>query len=347
MDSYENKNYGIFHNMTVEEFDNKKEEILRCLENTIYGQWRSGEKVNYEINDGGSVRIIVEKEGVKSSFTVNYYIPKETPKTEGGYPFWICMHNIPSMESGLKKGHAFLVINSLEVASDDYNHKGCFYDIYPYSTDRNSQTGVLAAWAWGASKVLDAVLKGLGKELNLNSSLSLVTGVSRWGKAVSVLGAFDHRFRMVIPACSGAGGLALYSHKSTGTVYDFSKIGGPADYTYGENEPLSCLQSDAEKGWFVDEFLEYKSIEDLPFDQDVLPKLAIDENSAYFIVAAHMNEDWVNAPSMWECYKRAYEYFKEKGMEDRLFTNFHPSGHAVIDEDMEVITRNFERLFIK
>lgn len=332
--------------MTAKEFDQQKEVLREYLENKVYGQWRSGEKVSYLHLEEGKIRIQVSTSEREAHFDVTYVCPEMAPeKYENKHPFFICMHPIKDATVAVEKGYACFFIDSLQVASDDTKHQGAFYDLYPYMADASSQTGVLMAWGWGASKVLDAVYQGLGEELNLSVEDSLVTGVSRWGKAVAVLGAFDHRFRMVIPACSGAGGLALYGVKSTGKTYDMTMVGGPKEYTYGENEPLSCLQSEAERGWFVDAFLEYKREEDLPYDQDILPKLAANEKGSYFIVAAHMGEDWVNAPSMWECYLKASEYYKEKQLESRLFTNFHKEGHAVIAEDFEKIIAAFEQLY--
>ena len=80
--------------------------------------------------------------------------------------------------------------------------------------DPATQTGGLMAWAWGASKVLDAVYAGLDIEFGLDAEASMVTGVSRWGKATAVCGAFEKRFRLTIPTCSGAGGLAQYNYRS-------------------------------------------------------------------------------------------------------------------------------------
>ena len=47
------------------------------------------------------------------------------------------------------------------------------------------------AWAWGASKVLDALYNGAADEFGLNAENSIITGVSRWGKAAAVCGAFE------------------------------------------------------------------------------------------------------------------------------------------------------------
>ena len=53
-------------------------------------------------------------------------------------------------------------------------------------------------------------------------------------------------------------------------THPLSKVGGPTEYTYGQNEPLSCLQSDAERGWFNDSFLQYKTPAEIPMDQENL-----------------------------------------------------------------------------
>ena len=343
----------------------EKEKLRNFYQNNIYGKWRTGEDISYEllgpdpdtdekpegfaaflkVTGGELVRINVSKDGRSSSFVIHAYLPDEKNKpSEGPAPFIICMHPIPGADLALKKGYALLVMTASEIATDDTAHKGAFYDLYPYGNDPEEQTGVLMAWAWGASKILDAVYEGLGKDLNLDPELSLVTGVSRWGKATAVCGAFDERFKMTVPACSGAGGLALFDHISEGKTYDLSSIGGPADYTYGKNEPLDCLQSDAERGWFNDNFLKYKNPEDIPVSQSKLAALGVSETRYYFIIAAYMGEDWVNAPAMWECYKEADRMLKDAGLDSHLTVHFHKEGHAVIDEDMELITDLFDHI---
>ncbi|MCR5619783.1 MAG: acetylxylan esterase, partial [Lachnospiraceae bacterium] len=343
----------------------EKEKLRQFYQNSIYGKWRTGEDISYEllgpdpdtdekpegfaaflkVTGGELVRICASKDGRSSSFVIHAYLPDEKNKTsEGPAPFIICMHPIPAADLALKKGYALLVMTASEIATDDTAHKGAFYDLYPYGDDKDEQTGVLMAWAWGASKILDAVCGGLGKDLSIDPECSMVTGVSRWGKATAVCGAFDERFKMTIPACSGAGGLALFDVVSEGKTYDFTSVGGPSDYTYGKNEPLDCLQSDAERGWFNDRFLEYGKPEDIPVGQFMLPVLAVSDKRYYFIIASYMGEDWVNAPAMWECYREADKLLKAEGLDSHLLVHFHKEGHAVIDEDMELITDLFDHI---
>ena len=345
----------------------RREELRKFYEENMYGTWRDGEQVTYEllgedpkvldpmvamfnpfaVVGGELVKIRLEKAGRTAEFTVHAYLPKEEDRRKypKGSPFIICMHPIQPKDYILSQGYALFFLEGRQIASDDMAHKGAFYDLYPYGKESAEQTGVLMAWAWGASKVLDAVYAGLDKEFHLDADASMVTGVSRCGKATAVCGAFDTRFRMTIPACSGAGGLALYNFVSEGKTYDLRGVGASAEYTYGKNEPLDCLQSEAERGWFNDKFLEYKTPADIPLDQENLPILALDPDRYYFIIAACTGEDWVNAPAMWECYKRANEVYEEEGLGEHLVLNFHKVGHAVLEEDAEKFIAYFNSMY--
>ncbi len=344
-----------------------RDKIRDFYEKNMYGIWREGEKISYELlgedpkakepDDGHRnpfeviggelVKIKAEANGRKTEFIVHAYLPEKEAcsRYPKGSPFIICMHPIQPKDTFLAAGYAVFFMEPGTVASDNTEYKGAFYDLYPYGSDASEQTGVLMAWAWGVAKVLDAVFNGLDKEFSLDAEASMVTGVSRWGKATAVCGAFDGRFRMTVPTCSGAGGLALYNFFSEGKTYDLTGVGGPSEYTYGKNEPLDCLQSEAERGWFNDAFLKYRTPSEIPLDQDNLPVLAMAEDRYYFIIAACMGEDWVNAPSMWECYRKADAVYEKEGLGDHLAVHFHKEGHAVIEEDAKLLIGYFDHMY--
>lgn len=356
-------------------------ELRNMYRDLMYGYYRSGEQVSFEIAETGAqiisffgtfdavgakkltIRlslkpddaaaggdtsaggdILQTEEGQRATeFAVSVFLPdeKECSMPEDGWPYIVCMHDIPAREYAVKHGFAVIVINSGEIASDNTEHKGCFYDLYPYGEAADTQTGVLAAWGWGASKVLDAMYAGAAEQLGINPDNSIVTGVSRWGKATAVCGAFENRFKMVVPSCSGAGGLALYRYVSEGKTYDFSSKGAPADYTYGKNEPLGSLQAPGERGWFNDAFMQFTAPEEIPLEQYELAALAAEPGRYYFIIGSCINEDWVNAPAMWQCFKAAEQIYGDLGLEENIVCNFHKEGHAVIDEDMAFIIDYF------
>lgn len=350
----------------------ENQKIREFYQNNIYGRWRSGEKVSYTIKDrpAGSklsisipwiqlpteyeslsrkeLNIHVQANGRQVSFSVDAYLPQQDPQSakadeDQGLPYVMAFHPIEPISLALKKGFALIVFTDYcsTVAQDNNQRKGAFYELYPYISDPESQTGVLMAWSWAASKVLDALYAGAAKELGLKADDSIITGVSRWGKATAVCGAFEPRFKMVAPSCSGAGGLALFGYKSQDKTFDFSDKGGPATYTYTQNEPLGALQSKDEQGWFNDRFLQYKSEDQIEMNQENLIKLCASPDRFYFMIASCINEDWVNGPAMWECVKKAAQAYKERGLENHLAANIHLQGHAVIEEDMEKLTDYF------
>jgi len=329
---------------TPEDWTKRAEEISDMYQYYMYGVWRDGsdETLSYTLN-GNRLKITVEREGRTASFTVNVSVPdaEKCEMPEGGWPVIVGMHSGIQEQLAVEKGYAAVILNTNEIAADNNKHTGAFYTLYPYGDSWQEQTGVLMAWSWGASKVLDALEAGLGDELHINGANSIVTGVSRWGKAASVCGAFEPRFKLVAPSCSGAGGLAIYRYTSTGNTYNFSSESGPASYTYGANEHLGSLQSSGEQGWFNDMFLNFSDVTYLPVDQYMLASLCADKDRYLFIIGSCVSEDWVNAPAMHLCYKATKSIYEFLGIEENIAINIHKEGHAVIAEDMNYLIDYF------
>ena len=332
---------------TVDDWVERASEISCQYEYYMYGKWRDGsdDEVTYKIS-GNKMTVYVKRKstGKSTSFTANLSLPSKV-RHEGGAPVIIGMHSNISESTATQQGYAVITTGGLMdnyVAQDSNAHRGPFYDLYPYGNTWEEQTGVLMAWSWGCSKVLDALYNGAGEELNINPENAIVTGVSRWGKAAAVCGAFDTRFKMVAPSCSGAGGLALYRYKSEGKTYNFSSKGGSASYRYSQNEPLSSLQASGEQGWFNGRFMEFKDPNQFPVDQHMLGSLCADPNRYLFIIASCQGEDWVNAPSMWMSYLGMRHVWDFLDLSDHLAINIHLSGHAVIEEDVKYMCQYFD-----
>jgi hypothetical protein len=84
------------------------------------------------------------------------------------------------------------------------NKQGAFYTIY----GNTSSTGLLAAWAWGVSRIID-VLEQSGGTI-LRGDATGVTGCSRFGKGAFVVGAFDQRIQLTMPIESGSAGVPIF-----------------------------------------------------------------------------------------------------------------------------------------
>ncbi len=71
-----------------------------------------------------------------------------------------------------------------------------------------SDSGSLIAWAWGVSRVIDAL--ETTSAANINPQRLGITGCSRWGKGALMIGAMDSRLALTIPQESGSGGTAAW-----------------------------------------------------------------------------------------------------------------------------------------
>ena len=115
--------------------------------------------------------------------------------------------------------------------------------------------GALRAWAWGASRGLDA----LQTDPAVDAKRIGIEGVSRYGKAALVAMAFEPRFAMVLAGSSGEGGAKLHRRN------------------FGE--AVENLTGSGEYHWMAGNFLKYGAAEskfgkmtagDLPVDSHQL-----------------------------------------------------------------------------
>lgn len=66
----------------------------------------------------------------------------------------------------------------------------------------------------------------------------------------------------------------------------------------------------------------------LPADQHMLASICADKKRYLFIIASCIREDWVNAPSMYLCYKAARFVYGVLGLEEHISVNIHKEGPA-------------------
>jgi endo-1,4-beta-xylanase len=176
-----------------------------------------------------SIIVTVQDGGKSASFTPVLYLP-----SAGSAPFPVVVEesfraSAPPNRAFIDGGYAVLKIPTTDnpgagvqgVASDDGNHTGAFFTLYPYKLDRDgNDRGVLLAWAWGASRGVDALQYLAARDPDYANLLDLkklvVTGFSRWGKAALLAGFLDDRFQVTAPGGSGSGGAAPYRYDSFG-----------------------------------------------------------------------------------------------------------------------------------
>ncbi len=181
-----------------------------------------------------SIKITVQDKGKTASFTPLLYLP-----TTGTPPYPVIVEEdifaspafSPPNSAFIGGGYAVLSIPTWDfpafglpgVASDDGNHTGAFFQLYPYQLDTaGDDRGVLLAWAWATSRGVDALQYLAANDATYKNLLDLkelvVTGFSRWGKSALVAGFLDDRFQVTAPGGSGSGGAAPYRYDSFGNV---------------------------------------------------------------------------------------------------------------------------------
>lgn len=352
------------------DWDRRAKEIRQLYAYYMYGPLpnMSKEKVSYSLGDCQErkellmmpdqseisvevkvvpLRIKITNQGRKSSFDAYVCLPADLPK-EKRYPVYMEMTFVwPGRTLDVSynayyaasRGYASICYNPCDVAADNSTRTGTFYDVYPYGEKWEEQTGVLAAWGWGASKILDVLEDGLAMELELSATNTILAGVSRYGKATLLAGACDKRIKVVVPACSGAGGAAMYRYKSEGRTYDFATLGlmnedGSTTHYTTQNEALGNLQSNNLKHWFNDRFLEFECVEQFPFDQHHLAALVADEDRYLFFISGMLGEDWVNPAAASLTYAATRKVYEFLGITEQVCLCEHLNGHAVLLSDM-------------
>ena len=316
-----------------EEFDERLEELKHMYEYYMYGPMPDASKETVTYAVAGNEMTVTVNNGEKSaSYKVTLALP--TNKVYEKAPVLFSIFGLMKPDYANERGYAVLSINPMEIAADNSSRTGVFYDLYPYGETWEEQTGVLAAWGWSVSKAIDALENGAGEELGLTTTDFLLTGVSRFGKATAVAGALEPRIKITAPSCSGAGGMALYRYVSEGTAYDYTEINRGEAYTFGKNEPLGSLRSDAEGHWFNDNFQLFKDEWVMPLEQYMLSALCGRGDRYLVISGSYCDEDWVNAPAMWMNYLASKDLFEYMGIADHLAVCLHPSGHMVTDSDL-------------
>lgn len=175
--------------------------------------------------------------------------PAETAdKVDGPRPvYWLPVEDIVS------RGYAVAAYCNQEVAIDwntspDVPTSGVFKVFGPKNLmERNpTEWGILSAWAWGMSRVLDWV----ETEPLLDAKKAAAVGLSRNGKTALIAGAFDTRFAMTVSCCSGCSGAKL-NH-----------------ITLWESEHIKDIM--VAKKWFCPNYAKYVGKDrtgTMPFDQ--------------------------------------------------------------------------------
>ena len=163
------------------------------------------EKMEVSYADG---RLTIEMEEDGNPLTLTSTIV--LPEGEGPFPVMIGVESFGMIGSlppdiSTSRGIAMVGFNHADIGgpnAQDQSRQGPFYDVYP------RRIGKFAAWAWGVSRLIDALEQV--PELDLDLSRIGMTGCSFAGKIALFSGAFDERIALTIAQEPGGGGAAAW-----------------------------------------------------------------------------------------------------------------------------------------
>ena len=326
--------------VTAEDWQKRRAEIKALYEYYMYGYMPDGseETLTWAV-DSNVLHITIARAGKEVTLKVPFVLPTGTAP-EGGWPYYI-EYSFWGMSDVVRyaasRGYAGFAYSPYDVASDNSFFQGAFYTLYPRGIHATNRTGALVAWAWGVSKIIDAMEQGAGEALGINPEYSLVGGVSRFGKSVAVAGAYDERIKVVIPSCSGAGGIATYRTNNSGKTYDLTSLGGSSAWTNtSANEPLSNLQG-GEGYWFCGRFAVIPSVEQIPVDQHMLAAMVASPDRHMIIVTGITSEGWNNTEGQCLAYAASQPVWDLLGCPEQNNMIIHLDGHAILQSDMQMI----------
>jgi hypothetical protein len=244
------------------------------------------------------------------------------PKAAPGFPEATAQSTAKQNADVFRRGYALVVFNPNDCAEDTTlrNLDGSwafrntrFFPAYP-----GYDWGILAGWAWGASRVADY----LEKDPSIDKTKLIITGASRNGKSAMIAAAFDERL-MGAPVVTGGGGIGAY------------RFAGPR-----KSETLDIMQKKY-PNWFSPNLHEFwGQVDKLPFDEHWFLALAAPRP----FIALEGETDTISLP---EAVRQsilgaqpAYALFDAK---DRLGVNYAKHGHAFTAEDWTAIMDFFDK----
>lgn len=237
---------------------------------------------------GNTLTINVSDSGKSISFTATISYP-----SSGTAPYpAIIAYGAASIP--IPAGVATITFNNDDLGTQNDSSsrgKGKFYTLY----GSNHSAGAMIAWAWGVSRIIDA-LESVSNS-RINTQRIGVTGCSRNGKGAMVAGAFDDRIALTIPQESGSGGSACWR------LSDSMKAGGTNVQTASEIV--------GENVWFSTAFNAFSnSVPKLPVDHHELAGLVAPRG---LFVIENTSMEWLGNLACYGCMKAAQTIYTALG----------------------------------
>jgi hypothetical protein len=182
----------------------RRAEIRELAERYVYGDKPAKPATVTGTVSSTGITVNVSHNGRTASFSAGVSLPSGT----GPFPAVFVLGGFGADTATIRAaGAAVITYDPLAVGREGTprtNKQGAFYTIY----GATSSTGLLAAWAWGVSRLIDVIEQSGGTILRADATG--VTGCSRYGKGAFVIGAFDQRIALTMPIESGSAGAPIF-----------------------------------------------------------------------------------------------------------------------------------------
>ena len=182
----------------------RRAEIKALAERYVYGEKHSAPESVTGTVSRTEITVNVSDQGRSATFSASV----DLPSGNGPFPAVIVYGGFGADTAAIKAaGAAVISYDPYSVGRENTprtNKQGAYYSIHGSS----SSTGLLMAWAWGVSRIIDVIEQSDGSILQADATG--VTGCSRFGKGAFVAGAFDQRIALTMPIESGTGGAPIF-----------------------------------------------------------------------------------------------------------------------------------------
>jgi hypothetical protein len=181
----------------------RRAEVKKLAEKFVYGEKPARPQTVTGAVSNTGVTVNVSHNGRSASFSARVELPGGT----GPFPAVVVLGGFGADTAAIKAaGAAVISYDPYAVGREGTprtDKQGAFYSVY----GAQSSTGLLVAWAWGVSRIIDVIAQSDGRILKADVG---VTGCSRFGKGAIVAGAFDQRIGLTMPIESGSAGVPIF-----------------------------------------------------------------------------------------------------------------------------------------
>ncbi|MDX3231510.1 cellulose-binding protein [Streptomyces sp. ME19-01-6] len=302
----------------------RRAEIKKLAEKYVYGEKHTKPASVTGTVSNTNITVNVTDQGKSSSFSAKV----ELPSGSGPFPAVVVVGGFGADTATIKaSGAAVISYDPLAVGREGTprnNKQGAYYSVYGSS----SSTGVLMAWAWGVSRIIDVIEQSGGNILKADAMG--VTGCSRYGKGAFAIGAFDQRIALTMPIESGTAGAPI-----------FRGIPGESG-----SQPLSSAYS--EQPWLGDAFGSFTgNPATLPLDTHEIVSM-VAPRGLFIMENPHI--DWLGAKSGSVAALGGAEVYKALGAGTNItyWSDIQDGNHCAVRSEWKApLQQNIQKFLLK